>query len=434
MGYAWIVQDRARRRNILIGLLLMATGIVGALLTTPRSNPQQVEKREPSPDKPPTALPTPPPLDKAELDATIKTLDQWLTSAAANSNDLAVLLHAVRGLGPDHDLKGKTTKQALLERLPSALMLQDGKPRVSPLQADLPDLAVLAVLLEADVPLEQPLLDKVSVGSWLQQTQKEAVAVRRSNEWYSRNWLIDVLTVAAGRGIEAASSEQPRERLHDFAVAGFSELSRTHTVFGKWAGQGPQVALQSRDSVEQLRQQQLGPYGLDGWGLSLAHSVLRAVVTLNQARGAADASLDQSARQLLGQLVMRQLFERQLWAPGKDPLPTSGPIDQLGYCGRLLEALAWARLAIDDPMDHGARQQNELGPTLRDCATSISGAIAPLQLTATATPEPPGSPLPQLGERTDLQRRSEAVSQALRGLRMARRAYWPSQPKSAPSQ
>ncbi len=409
----------------------MAGGIGGALLTARKAEPPVKTEKRSGPDKPPTALPTPPPLDKAELDATIKTLDQWLTSAAANSNDLVVLLHAVRGLGPDHDLKGKTTRQALLERLPSALLLQDGKPRVSPLQADLPDLEVLAVLLEADVPLEQPLLDQVSVGSWLQQTQKDAAAARGGIEWHSRNWLLDVLTVAAARGIEAANSAAAHEQLHDFAVAGLSELSRAHTVFGKWAGQGPQVALQSRDAVEQLRQQQLGPYALEGWGLSLAHSVLRAVVTLNQARGASDASLDQSARQLLGQLVMRQLFERQLWAPGKDPLPTNGPIDQLGYCGRLLEALAWARLAIDDP---GARQQQELGPTLRDCASSISGALVPLKLTGAATPEPPHSPLPQLGERTALQRRAEAVSQALRGLRMVRRAYWPSQPKSAPPQ
>lgn len=412
----------------------MAGGIGGALLTAPRAAPPAKVEKRPGPDQPPTALPTPPPVDKAVLDATIDTLDHWLTRAAVNSSDLTVLLHAVRGLGPDHDLKGKTTKQALLERLPSALMLQDGKPRVSPLQADLPEVQVLAVLLEADVPLQQTLLDKISVGSWLEQTRKAALAAPNGTEWYSRNWLIDVLAVAAGRNNEAANNEAVLEQLHDFAVAGFSELSRAHTVFGKWAGQGPQVALQSRDAVEQLRQQQLGPYALEGWGLSLAHSVLRAVVTLNQARGAADASLDQSARQLLGQLVMRQLFERQLWAPGKDPLPSNGPIDQVGYCGRLLEGLAWARLAIDDPTGNGARQQKELGPTLRDCATSISGALVALKLTAAATPEPANSAPPQLGERTDLQRRSEAVSQALRGLRMVRRAYWPPQPKSAPSQ
>jgi hypothetical protein len=432
VGYARIVQDRAQRRNILIGLLLMASGVGGALLMAPRTEaPVAVEKR-PGPDKPPLPMPPPPALQKADLDASITTLDGWLSTTAtqtlaAQSSDIALLLYALRGLGPAHDLKGKTTRQAVLERLPTALLLQEGKPLLSPLQAELPQFAVLATLLEADVPLEQSLLPKVTVGTWLEQARKTPTTVANAADWYSRHGLLDVLAIAVGREVEPPSSEAVREQLHGFTAAAFDVLSQAHRIFGTWAGQGPQVALQSRDSVEQLRQQQLGPYALEGWGLPLAHSVLRAVVTLNQATGASDASLDEASRQLLGQLVVRQLFERQLWVPAKDPLPTSNPVDQLGYCGRMLEALAWARLAIDSSDDD---DPTKIGSALRDCAQSISEVIVPLRLDS---PTASATPLSET-QTAELRRLAEAVSQALRGLRMVRRAYWPTPPKSAPPQ
>ncbi|HEX2880954.1 MAG TPA: hypothetical protein VHO25_15590 [Polyangiaceae bacterium] len=426
------MQDRAQRRNILIGLLLMAGAVGGALLMAPRTEAPVTVAKRPGPDKPPLPMPPPPQLQKADLDASIATLDQWLSATAAQtaatpSSDVALLLYALRGLGPAHDLKGKTTRQALLERLPTALMLQDGKPLLSPLQAELPELAVLATLLEADVPLDQSLLPNVTVGTWLEQARKAPTAVANAADWYSRNWLIDVLAIAVGREVDPPSSEAAREQLHGFIAAGFDVLSQAHRVFGTWAGQGPHVALQSRDSVEQLRQQQLGPYAFEGWGLPLAHSVLRAVVTLNQASGASDESLDEASRQLLGQLVLRQLFERQLWAPSKNPLPTSNPVDQLAYCGRQLEALAWTRLAIDTANDDGP---TKIGSALRDCAQSISDVIVPLRLNS-----PTASPT-QLSETqtAEVRRLAEAVSQALRGLRMVRRAYWPTPPKSAPPQ
>jgi hypothetical protein len=439
VGYAPIVQDRAQRRNILMALLAMATSILGFVLASSFSKPpetlEKVERR-PGPEKPPLPMPPPPPLEKAELDASITTLDKWLGATAAQTattanSDVVVLLHALRGLGPAHDLNGKSTRQAFLERLPTVLMLQEGKPRVNPLQAELPEFAALATLLEADVPLDQSLLPKLTLGVWLEQARNTPAITADATDWYSRNWLIDALAVAIAREVEPPSSEAVRDQLHSVAAAGFDKLMREHAVFSRWAGQGPQVALQSRDTVELTRQQQLGPYALEGWGLPLAHSVLRAVVTLNQARGTRDDSLDEASRQLLGQLVVRQLFERQLWAAAENPLPTSNPVDQLGYCGRLLEALAWARLAIDSATHSGdQRSQPEIGTTLRDCASSISAVIVPLRLTSPATiPSQPSE-----AQSATLRRTAQAVSEALRGLRMVRRAYWPTPPKSAPPQ
>jgi hypothetical protein len=426
VGYAGIVQDRSRRRNLLIALLLTMGALIGVVVvTSPRPAPPEKVEKHPGPDKPPPApMPPPPPVDKAALDSTIDALDRWLTSAATNSNDFTVLLHALRGLGPDHPLSGKTTRQVLLERLPNALLLQDGKLRLSPLQSSVPDFELLAVLLESDLPLEQPLLENVSVGSWLEQA-RQSIAMPRGSDWYSINWSIDVLALAASR--EAAVAPAARQKLQDLAVAGFQRLSTEHGVFGKWAGKGALAALEAPDTLAQMRQQQLGPYALEGWGLPLAQSVLRAVAALNQSDAPpkkepnGNRPLDDAARALLGQLVVRQLFERQLWV-SKEPLSSATLVDQLGYCGRELEALAWARLAIlsSSPQE----RRDEIAPTLRDCVSSINKVIVPLRFSdPAARPQEPAQPT-QLGP-TELQRSAEAVSQALRGLRMVRRAYWP---------
>jgi hypothetical protein len=276
---------------------------------------------------------------------------------------------------------------------------------------------VLATLLEADVPLEQTLLPNLTLGNWLEHARKAPAVPANDADWYSRNWWLDALSIGVAREVDPPSSAAAREQLHNAATAGFDRLSRGHRIFGTWAGQGARAAVQSRDTVELTRQQQLGPYSLEGWGLPLAHSVLRAVVTLNQVQDVPDKTLNEASRQLLGQLVVRQLFERQLWASSENPLPTAKPVDQLGYCGRLLEALAWARLAIDSAIDEGPAQ---IGPALRDCASSVAAAMKPLGLTA-----PPAGPPTGDAQAAQVRRTAEGVSQALRGLRMVRRAYWP---------
>lgn len=448
VGYAGIVQDRQERRNIWIALLLVGTSIVcftvAGIVSRPPSPPATVEKR-PGPDQPPSAapLPPPPPVQKADLDAPIETLDRWLSTTAASTSDFAVLLHAVRGLGPNHDLNGKTTRQAFLERVPSALMVQEGKPILSPLQAGgeiagrelggggpLTDLAVLAVLLEADVPLDQPVIEKITVGSWLEQVSTASVAAKpnegkTSDEWSSRNWLIDVLSIAAARGVETAITPSALERLKTLTRSGFDQLSHAHGLFNRWTGKGTLVALQARDTLEQTMQQGLGPYALEGWGLPLAQSVERAVTTLNQTRNTPDAALDDASRQLVGQLVVRQLFERQRWAP-KDPLPSAHPIDHFGYCGRLLEALAWTRLAIAS--GGSDERRDEIAPTVRDCVSTLSRLIVPLRLTTSAAQPAAPPTASDDAQATALRNSAEAVSQALRGLRLVRRAYWPAPP------
>jgi hypothetical protein len=457
VGYASIVQDRARRRNIVIAAALAASTLAASAMVWVLSKapdaktPPKIETR-PGPDQPPSAvpLPPPPPVQKADLDALIQTLDRWLSVTATHNDDFIVLLHALRGLGPNHDLGGKSTRQAFLERVPSALMVQEGKPILSPLQAGgeiaghelggrggpLADLAVLAVLLEADVPLEQPLIEPITVGSWLAQASN-LDAAPRPDDWYSRNWLIDVLSIAAARGVEAAITEASLERLKTLTRAGFDRLAAAHGLFGRWAGKGQLVALQARDTLEQSMQQGLGPYALEGWGLPLAHSVERAVVTLNQTRTTTDTALDDASRQLLGQLVVRQLFERQRWA-GKDPLPGARPIDHVAYCGRMLEALAWARLAIASAGSDERR--DEIAPTVRDCVGTLSGwgvslgPSTPAPVAGQPAAPPVAAPPTAVNAAIEQRITAEAVSQALRGLRLVRRAYWPPQDKSGANQ
>ena len=130
--------------------------------------------------------------------------------------------------------------------------------------------------------------------------------------------------------------------------------------------------------------------------------MLRAVVTLNQ--NAAEPAFDPRAPQLLAALTVRQRFERELWAASKDPLPTSDPKLHLAYCGRLLEAIGWAKLAITP-----SSAQPDKNDAATDCALAVTRLIAErrqaMQVEGAHWMEP--------------------VSHALRGMRMLRRTRWP---------
>ena len=391
--------------------LLLALAAAGAVVFGVR------EPRAVAPEATPalaTAVPLAPPgpeIARAELDAAIAPLRDWVERRHAQAETPRELGLAIAGLGRaalgadlERTLATLTRAWPLPEGTPSQ---RPDTPRPSPtlVRGEEEPLAVLGSLLEAGVSLDQrvQLRDgsatlRELVSSTLDKARKTTVAHAETDAW-----TLDLAAFATLAGM--------RENADMLGRLTYDGLRRMELAYREWnVGQGAGELDGTLLVKLGASFRERGEFEPSAAHLHASSALFRAVAVLNA------RDLEEPARRHLRALSFRYQLDRTLYRQLLDGAETAGDRDRvhlaaLERLGRLEQALYQAHLA--SRREDRTEPAPQLAKLMREAGRDILDHWASLRQSVFAEPAPASSVL----EREAALR---AAVHALRGLRTAR--------------
>jgi hypothetical protein len=389
--------------RIHLALLLALCAANAAVLTWPASHsPEREQAARVAMAEPATEL------DRAELDAAIKRVSTWLEGARAAALLGSEQEVALRGLGPtpqDRANPERWFSRWLGPDLARA-WLNDKAVAAAPAESRAELSAALVILLEAGVPLSQPLSPPVgeqAAGAKLSDLVQRLLDAEPARTELSSPWQLDLLSLAVLGGMS-----QYRDRLARATLRELRRLDQEQRTTELRPGDGAPTP-QQLEALARAWRADAGSYAPGALDLHWSVAVFRGAAVLNDA--ALTAAARQHQRALLGRYRNDRALYRHLEATARDERErVRVQLSALENLGRLEEALYGAHLTFSHGAERapGAETARVMRMAAHDLVEHWQSLEANSLTTRTALP-------PQ--QRTALLR---AAVHALRGLRTAR--------------
>ncbi len=329
---------------------------------------------------PGASVPPPHPATRAEIEATLASLERDVKGGASDAKTPWALAHGLLAFGPhleaDDGRPAVDVIASFAERKQVGgktlyvFPVKKGNSLVEPH----PSLQVKS-MLEAGVPLHQKLVTAdattVTLGRLVHDMELSARMPASDADWHQEAWTLSAWVEDKRLGDKLA--DKGALDLDKLGVAALTRLEQDDRVLTEFHGD-PTSAFDPGSPLRKAKQDRTGIYGHSCGGLHLVQAVIDSVMLDGDATG------KQRLRKQLGVLLFRYEAERQVYAGLLARHPEAGlalRAQQQKFFGHLLETLGLARkLGAYDPKTDGGRRIDRV---MLDAAGDLANTVKQLE-------------------------------------------------------